>query len=100
MGDITPLNLPPGLPYPINVTRVMAEAGTKVHRGDRMLEYSFLSATRRKELDALATQGRDAPAEMRKNDMVGSWESPVDGEIVSWEPTIKPGAQIERRHAR
>lgn len=100
MGDITPLSLPPDLPYPITVTRVAVEPGVKVRRGDRLLEYTFLSATRRKELEALESQGRDAPDDMRKNDMVGSWESPIDGEIVLWEPTIRPGAQIERRHAR
>lgn len=100
MSDITPLKLPGDLPYPITITRISEGKGAKVRRGDRMLEYSFMSATRRKELDKMAKEGKEAPAQLRQNDMVGSWESPIDGEVKRWESTVKPGALFEWRHVR
>jgi RNA polymerase II subunit A-like phosphatase len=100
MSDLTPLKLPGDLPYPITITRISVDKGTKVRRGDRMLEYSFMSATRRKELDKMEREGKEAPAKLRQNDMVGSWESPIDGEVKRWDSAVKPGATFERRHAR
>ncbi|BEJ13915.1 hypothetical protein CspHIS471_0310890 [Cutaneotrichosporon sp. HIS471] len=91
MSDITPLQLPGDLPYPITITRISVEKGTNVRRGDRMLEYSFMSATRRKELDKLAKEGKEPPSQLRGNDMVGSWESPIDGEVKR-----KPVVRIEQ----
>ncbi|GMK53590.1 hypothetical protein CspeluHIS016_0101760 [Cutaneotrichosporon spelunceum] len=99
MSDTTPLRLPEDLPYPITITRISVDKGTNVRRGDRMLEYSFMSATRRKELDKMAKEGKEPPSRIRGNDMVGSWESPIDGEVKRWDSSVKPGAIFERRNA-
>lgn len=100
MGDSTPLTLRADLPYPITLTRLVLVPGQPVRRGDRLLEYSFLSATQRKENEAALKQGKTVPPEKHKNDMVGSWESPIDGEIVRWGEAAKTGTVIERRQAR
>lgn len=100
MGEATPLSLRPDLPYPITLTRLVAAPGTRLRRGDRLLEYSFTSATRRRENAAAERDGKPVPPERRKDDMVGSWESPIDGEVVSWSPGVHAGMVIEQRHAR
>lgn len=100
MGDATPLSLPAELPFPITVTRLLVGVGKEVRRGDKLLEYSFLSATRARDNAALEKSGKPVPPERRSDDMVGSWECPIDGTVVSWEPGVKPGAFIDRSKAR
>lgn len=97
MGDTTPLTLPPDLPYPITITRVVAAAKDSVRRGDKMFEYTFMSATRRADIAKAEKAGKVLPKEFLTNDMVGSWESPIAGELVSWMPDIKVGMKIERQ---
>lgn len=65
-----------------------------------MLEYSFFSATRQRENAGLEKSGKPVPPERRSDDMVGSWESPVDGTVVSWMAWVKPGAFIDRTKGR
>ncbi|CAK9780438.1 hypothetical protein CC85DRAFT_311092 [Cutaneotrichosporon oleaginosum] len=99
MSDVTPLKLPWDLPYPITFTRISVDKGSQVRRGDRLLEYSFMSATRRRDLELKQRAGQEIPESLRGNDMVGTWESPIDGEVKRWEPSVKPGALFERRQA-
>lgn len=99
MGDATPLTLPPSLPYPITITRIRVAAGASVNRGDVLLEYKFLSATRRKQLEAEERKGKQLSPEQRDGDMIGSWESSISGTVVDWEQDIEPGRTIERRQA-
>ncbi|KAL1412134.1 CTD phosphatase Fcp1 [Vanrija albida] len=100
MGDSTPLSLPPDLPYPITLTRLLVTPGVSVSRGSRLAEYKFLSATRRKENDAKERAGKPVTAKEREDDMVGSWESPIDGEVTAWEAGVKVGLRIDQRQAR
>lgn len=97
MGDTTPLSLPADLPYPITITRLCAAAGDQVHRGDKLLEYSFTSATRRKEISDAERNGKPLSDKDTKDDMVGSWESPIDGQVVSWMTGVQVRAKIEQR---
>lgn len=97
MGDTTPLALPPDLPYPVTITRLVASVGDHVRRGDKLLEYSFLSATKRSEVLQAEQAGRLPQGASVKNDMVGSWDCPIAGEVVAWVQDIQAGARIEQR---
>lgn len=99
MGDATPLSLPDSLPYPITIVRVRVAAGASVERGDVLLEYKFLSATKRKQLESEERKGRQLSPQQWDGDMVGSWESPISGTVVKWEEDVEPGRTIERRRA-
>lgn len=100
MGEATPLKPPGNLPYPITVTRLLVTDGQEVRRGDKLLEYKFMSATRRKEVEALRAQGRPVPPEKLSDDMVGSWECSVTGTILGWVAGVEVGVVIDRRMAR
>lgn len=100
MVEPTPLSLPPDLPYPITLTRLLVVPGVEVYRGTRLAEYKFLSATRRKENDAKTRAGKSVSAKEREDDMVGSWESPIDGTVTRWEAGTKVGLTIEAKHHR
>jgi RNA polymerase II subunit A-like phosphatase len=97
----TPLTLPPSLPYPISVTRIFVAPPDPLQRGSHLFEYRFTSATSRK---ALSLKSRGLPAEegdddAREWDMVGTWDSEVEGETVNWEGWLTVGAVIESRQA-
>lgn len=66
----TPLSLPRSLPYPITIQRLNKPVGAEVKKTDSLFTYSF----KQKKVDE--------PGEER---LVRVWESPVDGELVSWE---------------
>jgi RNA polymerase II subunit A-like phosphatase len=100
----TPFSPPSTLPYPITLTRLLVKPGSSVSRGDKLLEYSFLSSTRRRELEKRAraseAEGEEGVDESKwENDMMGSWESPVGGEVVKW-VGVEVGKKVERRFAR
>ncbi|KAL7418267.1 CTD phosphatase Fcp1 [Cryptotrichosporon argae] len=101
MDDPTPLPLPSDLPFPITVTRLLVSPGADVARGSRMLEYSFLSATARKDRAKAEHNGQQGgkSSEAKGNDMVGSWECPVKGTVDRWEAWVRPGTIVEQRHA-
>ena len=101
----TPLTLPSHLPFPLTITRLLARPSSQVSRGVPLLEYAFTSDTSRRELDrvsawspsALRTSGQDEDA--RENDMVGVWESAIQGEVVRWDAAFRPGLRVGRKHA-
>lgn len=100
--DPTPLTLPTHLPFPLTITRLFPSSSTTLVRGDKLLEYTFTSDTSRRALSRIAA-GKPAGSEdgePRENDMVGSWECPIDGEMVRWGEGVKVGMKIEKRHAR
>lgn len=100
----TPIVLPSNLPYPITLTRILRTHGSDVRRGDRLLQYSFTSATTINELKRV--QKGDKPSEgvvveeLKEWDLVGTWECTVTGEIVKWEPDIVSGLVIDKFRAR
>jgi hypothetical protein len=96
MGEVTPLSLPAGLPYPITITRLIATEGQEVKRGDALLEYSFLSATRARANAALEREGKPVPPEHRRDDLVGSWSSTVAGTVQGWRSGVKAGMKVSR----
>ncbi|CAD6571192.1 MAG: Carboxy-terminal domain (CTD) phosphatase [Tremellales sp. Tagirdzhanova-0007] len=93
----TPLSLPPNLPYPLTITRLLARPNHAVSRGEPLLEYAFTSDTTRRELERLASVPGHA---LRGNDMIGTWDSSIDGEIVRWDEKLRPGFAIEIKHIR
>jgi RNA polymerase II subunit A-like phosphatase len=107
MDPPTPLSLPSNLPYPIIISRLLSSPDSYISRGTRLLEYSFTSDTSRHALGRARRKGeheggsekKDAD-EARENDMVGTWDSPVEGTLVQWEEGVKAGMRIEKRHAR
>ncbi|EGU12936.1 putative RNA polymerase II CTD phosphatase Fcp1 [Rhodotorula toruloides ATCC 204091] len=71
----TSLSLPRALPFPITIQRIHAPVGSTVRKTRRLLTYSFIPAK---------------PDEDGNRDrQVREWESPVEGEVVSW--AIKEG---------
>lgn len=106
----TPLSLPPNLPWPVQIARVIVRPGSEVKRGDTLLEYKFTAsstshelARRQREADGLRAKG-EAPKVysdgLRQWDMVGSWQSPLEGEVTGVEGWAVPGERLEERHSR
>ncbi|ORY28173.1 hypothetical protein BCR39DRAFT_535875 [Naematelia encephala] len=92
----TPLTFPTTLPFPIKITRLIAHAGDTVSRGSSLLEYAFTSDESRRAL----TSGRGKEdEEIEEWDLVGVYESPIEGEVEGWDGDISPGKVVERRHA-
>ncbi|ORX40742.1 hypothetical protein BD324DRAFT_611918 [Kockovaella imperatae] len=85
MSETVSVELPTSLPYPIRITRVLADG--EVQRGTALLEYAFTSDEARKEL---AKGGKG------EWDMVGSWDSAIEGRLDRWEEWVKPGTRVER----
>jgi RNA polymerase II subunit A-like phosphatase len=83
MSSSTELFLPSNLPYPINILSLDSPTSSTIHRGSRLLSYSFIH---------LPPNSGDEP-ETR----FGTWDASVDGEIVSW--NIKPGQVIIAKKA-
>jgi RNA polymerase II subunit A-like phosphatase len=95
------------LPYPITISRLLISPGSEITRGTRLLEFSFTSDTSRRVLERARRRVEEGKAgkaegedEARENDMVGSWESPVDGTLVEWEDAAKAGTKVEKRHVQ
>lgn len=100
--DPTPLSLPPHLPYPIKISRLIANTGDSIDRGTRLLEYTFTSDTSKRALAAKGANGNGTGSDGfvgRENDMVGSWESPVEGVLEKW-GKVRLGERLEARAAR
>lgn len=98
----TPLTLPPNLPYPITLTRLVARPGDKVKRGSRLFEYTFMSSDLKEKVARRRSQEGgtgEIEDEKEKDDLSGTWESLVDGDVVEWKGA-KQGMVIERNQAR
>ncbi|AFR96852.2 RNA polymerase II subunit A domain phosphatase [Cryptococcus neoformans C23] len=97
----TPLTLPPTLPYPITLTRLVARPGDKVKRGSRLFEYTFMSSDLKEKVARRRSQEGgtgEIEDEKEKDDLSGTWESLVDGDVVEWKGA-KQGMVIERNQA-
>ncbi|GJN89586.1 hypothetical protein Rhopal_002573-T1 [Rhodotorula paludigena] len=66
----TALSLPTRLQFPVTVQRIHAQRGSAVRKTQTLLTYSFLPAK----------PDQDGNRERQ----VRAWESPVEGEVVSW----------------
>nr|XP_018260686.1 uncharacterized protein I303_06401 [Kwoniella dejecticola CBS 10117]OBR82844.1 hypothetical protein I303_06401 [Kwoniella dejecticola CBS 10117] len=98
----TPLTLPPTLPYPITITRLLVRTGDSVERGSHLLEYSFMSKEQRAALSKRETEGRKAnisKGEVEGDDGSGTWDCLITGEVAGWESWVQVGTKLERRHA-
>ncbi|WVR00306.1 hypothetical protein IAU59_007449 [Kwoniella sp. CBS 9459] len=98
----TQLSLPPSLPYPITITRLLVKPGVTVQRGTHLLEYSFMSRAQREAIDKRTKEGRKAEisrGEVDGNDGSGTWDCLIEGEVVGWEDGVRVGIGIERRQA-
>ncbi|ODN82478.1 RNA polymerase II subunit A domain phosphatase [Cryptococcus wingfieldii CBS 7118] len=97
----TTISLPPSLPYPVTITRLIANPGDPLRRGSRLLEYSFMSSDQRERISKRRAQGRTADkgkGEIEGDDMVGSWDSLIEGDAVAWKGA-KVGLVVEKRDA-
>ncbi|WWD19477.1 hypothetical protein CI109_103937 [Kwoniella shandongensis] len=98
----TQLSLPSNLPFPIRITRLIVHPGDNVRRGSRLLEYSFMSNEQRAKVDKRHNEGRTADlskGEFEGDDLSGTWESLIEGEVVGWLEGVTMGMVIERRQA-
>jgi len=94
----TGISLPSTLPYPFTVTRLFTRPGTSVSRGSPLFEYSFTSATSRKALER-KTKGlpaQEGDDDARESDMVGVWDSELEGVLTKWADGLIVVADIER----
>ena len=82
MSSPSELYLPPSLPYPITVVSLAVQPDADVHRGARLLDYSFTHPV------------PDARPELR----FGTWDSSIDGTVSKW--AIAKGEVISQRRAR
>ena len=97
-ASATSLELPPSLPYPIRINRILVSPSSVVKRGTPLFEYTFTSDSARKLL--AKGGGRDESGQQaREWDMVGTYESRIDGTLERWEGWVKQGAIIERKYA-
>lgn len=95
----TPLRLPATLPYPITITRILQDIGAELNRGTPLVEYAFTSDTSRRAL-AVGKTKTDEGVEAKADDMVGSWECPIEGQLAKWYPWVRPGQKVDKRDAR
>lgn len=80
----TELYLPPSFPYPIKVVSIDAQSPTSIHRGTRLLSYSFV------HLPAVP----NAQPETR----FGTWDAAIEGAVDKW--NIASGDVISARKAK
>lgn len=97
--DATPLSLPSTLPFPLTITRILIRAGAIIKRGDPLFQYAFTStasrqALARREKGLLPTED-DLRNDVRENDMVGTWDSAVAGEVVKWYEWVAVGTKVD-----
>jgi hypothetical protein len=93
----TPLTLPSTLPYPIRITKIHLAPPQPVHRGTPIFDYSFTSSTTRKILSSITAASKEKEG-LREYDMVGSWESGIEGEVVRLAPLLREGEILEKKH--
>lgn len=79
---------------------MVVSPGASVRRGDRLIEYSFMSATKKDKLQKKVNAGNDPSPEEWKDDMVGSWESPIEGTVEGWTAGVSTGMRIEQRQGK
>jgi RNA polymerase II subunit A-like phosphatase len=94
----TPLTLPSTLPYPLTITKIHVSPSQSIVRGTPIFEYTFTSTTTRLLLSSKSATSKEKEG-LRKNDMVGIWESGLQGEVRKLEGWFKVGEVMERKHA-
>ncbi|KAI0673709.1 hypothetical protein C8Q78DRAFT_1076690 [Trametes maxima] len=82
MSSSTELYLPPSLPYPLKLVKLVVQPNTDVQRGTRLLDYSFNHSP------------PDGPPELR----FGTWDASIEGTLTKW--NFKQGDTISERRAR
>jgi RNA polymerase II subunit A-like phosphatase len=97
-SEATGLTLPTSLSYPLRITQITAQPGISISRGSPIFEYTFTSATSQKALDRnkRGLPPQDGDKDAREGDMVGSWDSELEGEVERVAEWIKVGAVIDR----
>lgn len=101
-SEATGIALPSSLPYPLTLTRILALPGEPITRGSPIFEYAFTSATSQK---VLARQAKglapleDDPRDVKANDMVGTWDSELQGDIERVADWVRVGKVIDRSYA-
>jgi len=96
----TPLHFPPTLPFPITITRFLVSPSQEISRGTPLVEYSFTSISTRQALTKSRREGKTALKDLQEWDMVASWESGTEGEVVKWATGIRAGSIIGAHQPR
>ncbi|AAS50644.2 ABL127Wp [Eremothecium gossypii ATCC 10895] len=76
----TPIRLPDSLPYPITIAQLGVSTGDTVEKGQRLLAYKYWDL-----VDVITAPGEEEAGKARKQrvDLVGTFDSPVAGTVVS-----------------
>lgn len=103
----TPVYSPTGLPYPITVDDLIADIGSYVNKGDRLLAYKFwyiveiAQSPDENDIDSSMTPTVDPSNQNKKTirESIEFLESPFEGTLMSWnvdvkDEIIKPGISI------
>jgi len=81
----TEVHLPQTLPYPIKIISLDAKPSSSIHRGTRLLAYSFVHLPR-------------TVAEAKPETRFGTWDAAIEGTLEKW--NVKDGDIISQRKAR
>lgn len=103
----TPVYSPTGLPYPITVDELIADIGSYINKGDRLLAYKFwymveiAQSPDENDVGASMTPTLDPLSQNKKaiRESIEFLESPFEGTLMSWnvdvkDEIIKPGISI------
>ncbi|KAK5781920.1 protein serine/threonine phosphatase PWA37_000683 [Arxiozyma heterogenica] len=103
----TPVYSPTGLPYPITVDELIADIGSYINKGDRLLAYKFwymveiAQSPDENDVSASMTPTLDPLSQNKKTirESIEFLESPFEGTLMSWnvdvkDEIIKPGISI------
>lgn len=103
----TPVYSPTGLPYPITVDELIADIGSYVNKGDRLLAYKFwymveiAQSPDENDIGSSMTPTLDPSNQNKKTirESIEFLESPFEGTLMSWnvdvkDEIIKPGISI------
>ena len=103
----TPVYSPTGLPYPITVDELIADIGSYVNKGDRLLAYKFwymveiAQSPDENDIGSSVTPTLDSTNQNKKTirESIEFLESPFEGTLMSWnvdakDEIIKPGISI------
>lgn len=103
----TPVYSPTGLPYPITVDELIADIGSYISKGDRLLAYKFwymveiAQSPDENDVGASMTPTLDPLSQNKKaiRESIEFLESPFEGTLMSWnvdvkDEIIKPGISI------
>ncbi|CUS21425.1 LAQU0S03e02300g1_1 [Lachancea quebecensis] len=74
----TPIRLPSNLPFPVTIAKLCVSTGDSVKKGQRLFVYKYWELQ-----DIITAPNEEAPKKKRRVDLIGTFDSPVEGTLVS-----------------